>query len=230
MARGGVRRLVGSRRAEPHEEGTVGREERRGAAPRTSDVAGRPLCKHIVQMVVFGVVADDAAVLVEVGAHVVARDRVPLVPAGGHVGPFVAVHVLADEDSPVVLGLEPGRYCRLLAARGAELLEAALWWLVAEDLVVVSVLAAQDRRPRRAAQRVRHEGVLEGGTTLDEQGLEVRHVGDRTGIQVVGEDHDHVRAIRRLGVRLRVGADQSAGLCELPLAHRRTAPGQQACG
>ena len=83
-------------------------------------------------------------------------------------------------------------------AEEAELLEAAARRVVAEDLVVVGVLAAQDGGPAGAAQGVGYERVLEGRALVYEQRLYVGHALQRTRVQivygqVVGEDQDHVR-------------------------------------
>src|SRR3712207_2467775 len=96
-------------------------------------------------------VVDYAAVLVEVRALVVAAYPVPIVPPRRDAGSVVFVHVLANEDRPVALVLQPGGRRRALAPQLAELPRASLRPPVAEYLVVVSVLAAQDRGPARAA-------------------------------------------------------------------------------
>jgi hypothetical protein len=78
-------------------------------------------------------------------------------------------------------------------AKEAELLKAAAWRVVAENFVVVGVLAAQDGGPARTAQGVGHERVVEGRALVYEQRLQVGHVSQRAGIQlvygqIVGED------------------------------------------
>jgi hypothetical protein len=143
------------------------------------------------------------AVLVERVAEVVAGHRVPLVPPRRNVGLFVAVEILPEEGRPVALLLDPSGHRRVLVADVAELLKAAARRLVAENLVVVGVLAAQDGGPGRTAQGVCHERVVEGRALVYEQRLEVGHVSKRAGIQVVygqivGEDENNVGWFRLL--------------------------------
>src|SRR5215218_5580277 len=148
-----------------------------------------------------GVVVVDSAVLVEVVAQVVTGYRVPIVPPDRHASPVVAVHVLADEHRPVAFVLEPGGDRRFPEAQHAELLGASPRPRVPHDLVVVGVLAAQDGRSGGAAQGIGHEGALEGsalGRQLSNVGVVRRVLLQELGIQVVGEDEDHVRTIRAL--------------------------------
>src|SRR5215213_5703294 len=164
-----------------------------------------------------GVVVVDSAVLVEVVAQVVTGYRVPIVPPDRHASPVVAVHVLADEHRPVAFVLEPGGDRRFPEAQHAEPLGAPPRPRVPHDLVVVGVLAAQDGRPRRAAQGIGHEGALEGsalGRQLSEVGVVRRVLLQELGIQVVGEDEDHVRTIRALddtSWRTTAGGEQEPG-------------------
>src|SRR5215211_400452 len=199
--RGG--RLVGGLRADPHEKGPVCRKERRVGPGRACYVVGGLVRDHVGLVVGLGVVVDHMAVLVEGVAEVVARHRVPFVPPGRNVGLVVAVEILPEEGRPVALLLDPGGHRRVLVAQEAELLEAAERRLVAQDLVVVGVLAAQDGGPAGTAQGVGHERVVEGRALVYEQRLYVGHVPQGYLVQVVhgqvvGEDQDHVRWFRLL--------------------------------
>src|SRR3712207_950252 len=82
--------------------------------------------------------------------------------------------------------------------------------------MVVGVLAAQDGSPRRAAQGVGYEGVLEGGA-LGRQLADVRvafgTLFQEPCVEVVCEDEDHVRTIRGLedaGGRTTAGGEQAS--------------------
>src|ERR671913_296650 len=195
--------LVGGLRANPHQEGPVCRKEGRVGPCRACDVVGG-LVRHYVGIIVgLGFVADKMAVLVERVAEVVAGHRVPFVPPWRNVGLFVAVEILPEEGSPVTLLLHPGGHSRVLVAKEAELLKATARRVVAENLVVVGVLAAQDGGPAWTAQGVGHERVVEGRALVYEQRLKVGHVSKRTWIQVVygqivGEDENNVRGFRLL--------------------------------
>ena len=76
-----------------------------------------------------------------------------------------------------------------------EAVEAAVRRAVRVDLVVVGVLAGQDRRARRAAERQGDEGVGErqplGGDLVAHGGHEVERAEEK--VLVVGEDEDDVR-------------------------------------
>src|SRR5215210_5202406 len=199
--RGG--RLVGGLRADPHQKGPVRREERRVGPGRARDVVGRLVPHHVGLVVGLGVVVDDVAVLVERVAEVVAGNRIPLVPPGRDVGVVVAVEILPEEGRSVTLLFDPGGHGRVLVAQNAELLEAPQRRLVAQDLVVVGVLATQDGGPAGTAQGVGYERVFEGRALVYEQRLYVGHVPERGRVQVahgqiVGEDKDHVGGFRRL--------------------------------
>ena len=116
----------------------------------------------------------------------------------------VPVEVLADQRRLVTRFLEHGRD-RALVAEGREPVRL----LVAVDVVVVGVLAGEEAGPRRAAQRVRREGVLERQPTIGEQPLHVRHPAHVVPAHVVGLDHQHVRPLLlRLLHRRLLGGDQ----------------------
>jgi hypothetical protein len=93
---GRVCRLVGCRRAEPHEEGSIRQQERRDVPVRVVDKVYGPVGENVGHVEAPGVVADDLAVLAEIVARVVAGYRMPIVPPRRHLGPLVVVHVLAD--------------------------------------------------------------------------------------------------------------------------------------
>jgi len=99
--------------------------------------------------------------IVGVRAVEVAREGKPVVPSGRHVAALVAVYPFA-EVARGVTGLPEARPDGvpaqvLLAKRARPSLP-----VVVGDVVVVRVLAGEDRRPRRAAQGVRQEGPVEG--------------------------------------------------------------------
>src|ERR687894_541112 len=194
---------MGGGAQEPHQEGAVGGEEGRVGAGGPLDVVRGLIGEDVVGVVLVGVVVDHVAVLVEGAAQELARDPVPLVPAGGHVGLGVAVHVLAEEARPVALLLQPGRHRGVLVAEEAELLEAPARGLVGEHLVVVDVLAPQGGRPGGAAQGVGDERVLEGGAALDHLLAQVGHVLQVAYGSVVRHDQDDVRTLGLLLLGLR---------------------------
>ena len=164
---------------------------------------------HQVEVVV-GVAVDQVPRAPEmVGAGQPLRPARRLVEQGRLAGTThrllaVAVEVLAHERGlvprllehrrdgpPVVEGREPERV------------------LVAVDVVVVGVLPRQEAGPRRAAQRVRREGVLEGQPPPLQQPSYVRHPAQVVPPHVVGLDHQHVRPrLLRLLHRRRLGRDQ----------------------
>src|SRR5215212_559884 len=103
-------------------------------------------------MVAIGVVANDVTVLIEIVAQEVARQPVPLLPAGRHVLAGVAVEILTEEGRLVAVFFKPGSQRRPVAAREAKPLGTSEGRLVVEDVVVVGVLATQDGGPARAAK------------------------------------------------------------------------------
>ena len=122
----------------------------------------------------------------------------PAVPARGNVGRVlraigVGIEVLAHERGLDALGREPGGQAVLLLAESVERRPAAAGRrFVRDDLMVVDVLAAQDRHARGAAQRVGDRGVREGGA-LRLQGIEPGHLAERGPVEIIGEDeHDVV--------------------------------------
>ncbi len=138
----------------------------------------------------------------------------------------VPVEVLADQR-----GLVP----RPLQHRGdgapvAEGLETERL-LVAVDVVVVGVLAGEEARSRRAAERVRREGVLEGQPPPLQQPLHVGHEAQVVPAHVVGLDHEHVRALLPgLLHRRRLGRDQrlaGGGVSALSLLRRGRTAGHE---
>ena len=118
----------------------------------------------------------------------------PFVPAGRHAVLLrhVAVQILADHRRAVAGGLQPGGERRLLEPEPVERLVAAPGRLVADDVGVVGILAAQDRGARRAAPRIADEVVRERGALILDQRLGLRHEGVRADILVVGQDQDDV--------------------------------------
>ena len=148
-------------------------------------------------------VVHERAVLVQRVVVVAVRRRVrravPLAPARRDLlgrSRAVPVQVLADVDRLVAGALEPDGK----RVRRVELVVAAVRRRVAPDAVVVRVLAREEGRARRAAERVRDEAVVERDALVGEQRLHVRHDAHRLERLVVGHDHDDVRAGR--GLRL----------------------------
>ena len=89
--------------------------------------------------------------------------------------------------------MEPGRDGGALDRRAVRGLEAAVGPAVRLDAGVVRVLAAQDRRARRAAQRDAVEVVVERDAVVADQRGGVRHVREVTDVQVVGQHEQDVR-------------------------------------
>ena len=160
--------------------------------------------EHVGQVVVRCVpVIAHFAVLVErvVELPVTVARHIPSVPARrDRVGGGVAVEVLAHQRGAVAGLLQRHRERLRLVAVGVVGLVPAVVTGVGEYPVVVGVLAGEDRRTRRAAQRIddvvmreRQPGLL--------QRKHVRHVADQVPGQVVGEDEDEVRPwrVRRVG-------------------------------
>jgi len=74
--------------------------------------------------------------------------------------------------------------------------------------VVVRVLPGEQRRPRRAAQRVGHEEAVERRALLAEQPPRAGHRAHRREVLIVGDHDDHVRALcRDRGRSERAGGD-----------------------
>ena len=99
----------------------------------------------------------------------------------------VPVEVLAEEDGVVADLLQPDRK----SVGVLEHLEAP-WLRVRPHLVVVGVEAGEERRPRRAAERVGREAVLEGDARVGEQCPGLGHVDELVLAHVVHGDHDDV--------------------------------------
>ena len=155
----------------------------------------------------------------------------PLVVAGrdlGRVRAPVAVQVLAEVGRVVAGLLEPdGERVRVV-----ELRVAAARRRVPHDAVVVGVLAGEEGRAGRAAERVRDEAVGERRAAVAQEALHVRHDAERLERLVVGHEHDDVRARLHRG-RLRAvracrdrrsrkedGAGREDG--QYPLSHGRS--------
>ena len=164
-------------------------------------------------------VGHDLTVLVQLVVEVrePAAHPVPLVPAGqGRVDlRQVAVHQLAQKRRAVSGGLQPGGDGRLAQAQGLELGEAARGQVVALDAMVVGVLAAQERGPRRAAEGVGDEVVLEDRALVGDQLLGPLHHTVRGHILVIRQDHHDAGRCRSLG-------HQHAAHCEQESAQQRS--------
>ena len=213
MAGGGRRRQRDSRGAdvvlverEPAVRREVREVEEEGRARgRAVPDGGHRLPREDVRLVVrlVGRVVDEAAVLVQREADVRERaparrpdGRAPVAPARRDLGAAalvlpVAVQVLADEGRVVPGLLEPDRQ----RVRVVEPHVAAERRPVPADAVVVRVLPRQQRRARRAAERVRREARVEAHALPDEQPVDVRHVAQRVRRLVVGLDDDDVRPV-----------------------------------
>ena len=121
---------------------------------------------------------------------------VPLVPTRRHVGPRyrgaglqVAVEVLAHQGRAIARLLERDVEARLLVPVAVESLDPPVGAAVREDAGVVRELAGEDRRSRRAAQRVGDEVVVEGRAAQGER-LHLGHEPHEIHRQIVGE-HEH---------------------------------------
>ncbi len=198
---GRVRRVRSVRR-EVHEDRLARR--RRGAL---DEVHG--LAEVDVRPVVGGSAAirELLAVLVEVVAVLAVRvapdGAVPLVPAGRDVERVrrvrIAVQVLAEEGGSVAGPVEERRDRGRLDVLVVRLFEAAGRQRVPEDPGVVRVLAAEDRRPGRAAERERDHVVRERRAPGHEKLLQVRHVREHPALDVlvIRQDQDDVRRAGR---------------------------------
>ena len=107
----------------------------------------------------------------------------------------VTVQPLSDHPRAVARLLKPSRedvatVFHSVPAVGVE---------VADDLVVVGVLAGDEGRARRAAERERINRVGEARATVGEQLLDVWHMDEIGGGLIVGHDHDDVRLLAFAG-------------------------------
>ena len=197
-----VRRVVG----DPEEERLA---ERRPAADEVDglgrvDVARVGLRGGGVDRVLVRVaVADQLPVLEQVVAvvGVLGLLPVPLAVAGRDAdgARLVAVQVLADQPRVVAGALQPDGQ-GLVAAQDVE---ATLRGDVVEHPVVVRVLAGEEGRPRRAAERKGGETLLERRALGADQAQGPRHGADRRCGLVVGHHHDDVRRVGRARPRRR---------------------------
>ena len=183
-------------------------EERRLGIAEVAERARRQLVGLVAPR------AHDAAVLVQDVAAVVVGGgidhRVPLVPARRHLprpGGAVAVEVLADVGRLVAGALQPDR--KRLA--GVEPVVAAPRRAVVQHPVVVRVLPGQERRARRTAERKRGEAAGEPGTGSHHQPAHRGQDGHLVHALVVGHDHDDVRPLDSLLVRVAAGRRQQRG-------------------
>jgi hypothetical protein len=81
---------------------------------------------------------------------------------------------------------------------------------VGEDPVVMGVLAGEDGRAGRTAQRV-HDVVAGQGRSGLLEGHQVRHLADQVPGQVVGEHEDEVRPVVDRGLGVDGGRGRTAG-------------------
>ncbi len=120
--------------------------------------------------------------------------RRPPIPAGSGLEPVllrVPVHVLADVNR-LVAGLpEP------FGEHPAHLLQPGVALAVADQAVVVGVLAGQHLRPRGAALRAGDDALRKRRAVIDEQALGLRHDERAELLErlIVGDDQDQVRAL-----------------------------------
>ena len=181
----GVRRGVG----EPQEE----RRRFRGPA---ADEVDRLSGQHILLEVGLVVtVLSERPVVVEgvvVDPLLIGSGRVPFRPAGRHRGiVLVVVQILADQRRVVAGVLQPDGEV-VVTVEGLEALEAAVRARVAPHAVVVGVLAGEEGRARRAAERVVDEAVRERRPLVADQRVGAVHHLHRLERLVVGLDHHHV--------------------------------------
>ena len=197
VARSGHERIVGRERRELEIERLV---RRRGGVDELNALGGDhvgEIVRRLVSVVLEGAVFVQR--VVELG--IAPAGHVPFAPARRDVGVghgrglHVAVQVLAHHRRLVAGALERGSERVLLLAAEVEQVKAAVRTRVLEDAGVVREVAGQDRRPRRAAQRVRDEVVVERETVALHR-LHVRHVREQVHRQVVGEDEHDVRMPR----------------------------------
>ena len=171
-------------------------------------------------------VPHDVPILVErvVVFGVTVSGDVPLAPSGLYrVLRLVSVQILAHHRGPIARGLQRRREGGVLVALRVERLVAAVVTLVGEDPGVVRVLPGEHRRPRRAAQRVRHVVVRERHSPLPHL-LDVRHVGEQVHRQVVGQ-HEH--DVRPAGLVRRRGRFHPVGRLRRTGRERQYARGRQ---
>ena len=177
-------------------------DEQRTVAP--PDERGR-LAAEQVGRVGVGRRRQHAAVDVQSQVRVArAQGRDPAVPAGRHVPAerrrLVRVEVLPEQPGRVAGVVQPGRERVAVVERG----EPTVRRRHAVHAGRVRQPARQDRRARRAAERVRHDRSGEGHALVGEEPADVRHRPEGVGALVVGDDHDHAgaagRRSRRRGV------------------------------
>ncbi len=181
-----------------HEERVLLLHEALGPARR--EVAGHPRDVIVVLVAVMAHLAVLRRLPVVIAALLELRE--PEVPARGDGGGaelalLVGVEELADVRGVVAGALEPGReHVLLLLQVGVE---------VAQDAVVVAVLAGHQGGPGGAAERRGDDVVAEGGRARDQRAEEVRHrLRDqrRQGLVVGLDQHDvgPLELLRSLGL------------------------------
>jgi hypothetical protein len=104
----------------------------------------------------------------------------------------VAVEVFADEGGAVAGVLEPCGHRRTLVTETVERWKAAVVAAVAENAMVVGVLAAQDRGARWTAERRGGERVGERHALGGKEGLHTGEASNRPGILIIGQDEDDI--------------------------------------
>ncbi len=176
------------------ERGHLQHERLAGRGGRADEGLGF-LRQHVRQVVVGPVaVVDLTPVLVQrvVELRIAVPGHIPDIPPGcRRVGRQVAVQILAHHAGLVAVLLErEGKRSLLVEVRVVGVV-AAERADVGKNPVVVRVLASEDRRAGRAAERVhyvvvrhRHPGLLHGH--------HMRHVADQVPGEVVGQDEDEV--------------------------------------
>ena len=107
----------------------------------------------------------------------------------------VAIQILAHQRGQVAGALQRDRERVLLLASIVERPKASLSPEVREHVRVVREVARQDRGPRRTAQRVRHEVIVERHPACLHR-LDVRHVAKEVHRQVVRQHEHDVGAAR----------------------------------
>ena len=118
------------------------------------------------------------------------HERDPAVPSGRHVAGervgLIRVQVLPEEAGAVPAGAECGRD----RGRVIERLEATVREALPVHAGRVRILAGQDRRPARAAERARRERLGERDPSLDQRALDLRHRPERVPSLVVRDDEE----------------------------------------
>ena len=142
-------------------------------------------------------VVDQRAVLVRAGSRRRSRRAIhpgppatPTSPAGRG-GRAIAVQVLADQAGVVARTVKPDGQV-VVRMQGVEAGEAAGGRRVAENAVVVLVLAGEESGARGAAERVVDEAALERRPTVADQRVDAVHHPHRFDRLVIGLDHDDV--------------------------------------